>query len=64
VAGYGDDRARLSRRPRARAGDAVTTAPGEWHWHGAALGTFMVHLAVSDGVTEWAEQVTDDEYQG
>ena len=41
----------------------VTTAPGEWHWHGAARGTFMVHLAVSGGTTEWAEQVTDDEYR-
>ena len=51
-------------REEIRVGDTVTTAPGEWHWHGAALGTFMVHLAVSDGMTEWAEQVTDDEYQG
>ena len=51
-------------REEVRAGDAVTAAPGEWHWHGAAPGTFMVHLAVSDGMTEWAEQVTDDEYQG
>ena len=50
-------------RAEVRAGDAVTAAPGEWHWHGAALGTFMVHLAVSDGMTEWAEQVTDDEYR-
>jgi quercetin dioxygenase-like cupin family protein len=51
-------------REEVRAGDTVTTAPGEWHWHGAALSTFMVHLAVTDGTTEWAEQVTDDEYQG
>jgi hypothetical protein len=27
-------------------------------------GTFMVHLAVTDGTTEWAGRVTDDEYQG
>jgi quercetin dioxygenase-like cupin family protein len=45
------------------AGDSVTAAPGEWHWHGAAPGTFLVHLAVSDGITEWAELVTDEEYQ-
>jgi quercetin dioxygenase-like cupin family protein len=51
-------------REEIRVGDTVTTAPGEWHWHGAARGTFMVHLAVSGGTTEWAEQVTDDEYQG
>jgi len=24
----------------------------------------MVHLAVTDGTTEWAGQVTDDKYQG
>jgi quercetin dioxygenase-like cupin family protein len=51
-------------REEVRAGDTVTTAPGEWHWHAAAPGTFMVHLAVTDGTTEWAGQVTDDEYQG
>jgi hypothetical protein len=39
------------------------TAPGEWHWHGAAPGTFMVHLAVTDGTAEWAGPVTDNDYQ-
>jgi hypothetical protein len=33
-------------------------------WHGAAPAAFMVHLAVSDGPTEWAGPVADDEYQG
>lgn len=51
-------------REEVQAGDTVTTAPGEWHWHAAAHGTFMVHLAVTDSTTEWAGQVTDDEYQG
>lgn len=51
-------------REEIRAGDTVTTAPGEWHWHGAAAGAFMVHLAVTDGTTEWAGEVTDDEYRG
>lgn len=27
-------------------------------------GTFMVHLAVTDGTTEWAGPVTDDDCQG
>jgi quercetin dioxygenase-like cupin family protein len=46
-----------------RAGDTVTAAPGEWHWHGASPGAFMVHFAVTDGTTEWAEHVTDEEYR-
>lgn len=48
-------------------GDAVTFAPGEKHWHGAAPDSFMVHVAInpaadSDGGTEWLEPVTDEEY--
>lgn len=47
-----------------RAGDTVHAGPGEWHWHGAAPGTFMTHLAVQeavDGVTaEWGAHVTDE----
>ena len=62
--GAGLVQARGGAREEVRAGDTVTSAPGEWHWHGAAPGTFMVHLAVSDGTTQWAEPVTDDEYQG
>ena len=48
-------------------GDTVYTPPGEWHWHGAAPGHFMTHLAMweasSDGrETEWGELVSDEEY--
>jgi quercetin dioxygenase-like cupin family protein len=35
------------------AGDVVYTAPGELHWHGAAEGSDMTHVAVSVGETEW-----------
>lgn len=51
-------------RQAVRKGDTVTSAPGEVHWHGAAPGTIMTHIAVSDGTTEWHEHVTDDDYQG
>jgi quercetin dioxygenase-like cupin family protein len=51
-------------REQVRPGDTVTTAPGEWHWHSAAPGTFTDRLAVTDDTTEWAGHVTDDEYQG
>jgi quercetin dioxygenase-like cupin family protein len=47
-----------------RAGQTVYTPPGEWHWHGAAPGRFMSHLAMWDGVeageTEWAEHPAQD----
>jgi|SRR5581483_10842763 len=35
------------------AGDLVVAAPGERHWHGAAPGSSLTHLAVSRGVTTW-----------
>jgi quercetin dioxygenase-like cupin family protein len=47
-----------------RAGDTVVAGPGEWHWHGAAPGTFMTHFAISGGETEWSDHVTDEEYRG
>ncbi len=62
--GYGLVQTRGGEREEIRAGDTVTTAPGEVHWHGATPGAFMTHIAVTDGPTEWAEHVTDDEYQG
>jgi quercetin dioxygenase-like cupin family protein len=51
-----------------RPGDVVWTPPGEWHWHGAAPGNFLTHIAIWEGFgqgdeTEWGEPVTDAEYQ-
>jgi quercetin dioxygenase-like cupin family protein len=43
------------------AGDTVTIAPGDKHWHGAARDARMVHLAVNiDTTTEWMEAVEGD----
>jgi quercetin dioxygenase-like cupin family protein len=49
----------------AHPGDVIWTPPGEEHWHGAAAGQFMSHLALweTDEVA-WLEHVTDDEYTG
>jgi quercetin dioxygenase-like cupin family protein len=49
----------------AHPGDIIWTPPGEEHWHGAAPGQFMSHLALweTDEVA-WLEHVTDVEYQG
>jgi quercetin dioxygenase-like cupin family protein len=51
-----------------RAGDIITTPPGEWHWHGAAPDRFMTHLSITEAPgddrpeADWGEHVTDDEY--
>ncbi len=50
-----------------RPGDRVFFEPGENHWHGAAPGRFMVHLAIqpqdeSGNVVTWGEHVSDEEY--
>jgi quercetin dioxygenase-like cupin family protein len=51
-----------------RPGDVVWFAPGEKHWHGAALKTAMTHIAVYevlDGkAVDWMEQVSDKHYAG
>ena len=48
-------------------GDTVWIEPDEVHWHGAAPGHTMVHLAMQEsdehGVpVVWLEHVTDEEY--
>jgi quercetin dioxygenase-like cupin family protein len=53
-----------------RPGDIIYTPSREWHWHGAAPDHYMTHLSMTEGVgenqgpdPEWAEHVTDAEYQ-
>lgn len=51
-------------------GDAIYTAPGVGHWHGATPDSFMEHLAIvesagpdsSEPTATWGEHVTDEEY--
>ena len=50
-----------------RPGDRVFFEPGENHWHGAAAGRFMTHLAMqladeSGTPATWGRHVTDEEY--
>ncbi|WP_067885268.1 (R)-mandelonitrile lyase [Nocardia vaccinii] len=50
-----------------RAGDTIVTRPGEYHWHGAAPGSFMTHIAMQeaddDGVDAyWRAHVDDNTY--
>jgi quercetin dioxygenase-like cupin family protein len=49
-----------------RPGDVVWCPAGVKHWHGAAPGTAMTHLAITGIVNgksvEWMEKVNDDQY--
>ena len=48
----------------------LTTPPGQDHWHAAAPGCFMEHIAMLESAddpaetTTWKEHITDDEYEG
>ena len=46
-----------------RAGDTVWIPPDEEHWHGGDAETYLVHLAISLGRTDWLAEVTDAEYE-
>ena len=51
-----------------RPGAVVWFAPGEKHWHGAAPGTAMTHIAIQEKLNgkavDWMEHVSDDQYTG
>ncbi|MGE0231211.1 MAG: cupin domain-containing protein [Flavobacteriaceae bacterium] len=50
-----------------RAGDTVWIEPGDKHWHGAAPGHLMVHLAIQEKkegrAADWMEKVSDSDYR-
>jgi quercetin dioxygenase-like cupin family protein len=50
------------------AGDVITFAPGEKHWHGATATSAMTHIAVQEkldaSAVTWLEHVTDEQYKG
>lgn len=47
-------------------GDVIKIQPGVKHWHGASRDHEMTHIAVNtntkNGVVEWLERVSDEEY--
>lgn len=55
VDGEGYVQARGEPAQRIGAGDTVSAAPGEEHWHGAGPDARMSHVAVSIGETAWLE---------
>ncbi|MGH7904196.1 MAG: cupin domain-containing protein [Candidatus Dormibacteraceae bacterium] len=56
VEGGGWTQSRGAAPRRIGAGDFVSAAAGEVHWHGAATGGPMAHVAVSIGGIEWLEE--------
>jgi quercetin dioxygenase-like cupin family protein len=63
LAGEGRVQSRDGTGDKLQAGDTVHIPAGEEHWHGAAPGSFLLHLAVSVGATEWLDAVSDDDYK-
>lgn len=49
-----------------RPGDIVWIPPGVKHWHGAAAGTAMTHIAIAEAldgkVVDWLERVSDEQF--
>lgn len=49
-----------------RAGDVISCACGEKHWHGATATTGMSHIAVQEWLdgrpVDWLEKVSDEQY--
>ena len=48
-------------------GAIVVCPPGVKHWHGAAPGSIMTHLAVSESLeghpVQWLEEVSEEQYR-
>jgi quercetin dioxygenase-like cupin family protein len=44
------------------AGDVVWIPPDEEHWHGSTPDSYLVHLAISLGRTDWLDPVADEDY--
>ncbi len=45
-----------------RTGDVVWIDANERHWHGAAVDSYLVHMATSLGKTLWQEPVSEQDY--
>ncbi len=58
VAGEGRYQERGGEIRPLRPGDTIVAAAGVEHWHGAADGADMVHIAFSSGTSEWGEAPT------
>ena len=62
LAGEGRVQSRDGTGSPLRVGDTVHIPAGEEHWHGAAPDSYLLHLAVSVGDTDWLDAVSDEDY--
>ena len=62
LAGEGRVQSRDGTGSPLRVGDTVHIPAGEEHWHGAAPGSYLLHLAVSVGDTNWLDAVSEEDY--
>ena len=62
LAGEGWVQSRDGTGSKLQAGDTVHIPAGEEHWHGAAPESYLLHLAVSVGATDWLDAVSDSDY--
>lgn len=50
-----------------RQGDVVWIPPGVTHWHGAAPGSAMTHIAIQENLegktADWKDHVSDEQYR-
>jgi quercetin dioxygenase-like cupin family protein len=44
------------------AGDTVWIPAGEEHWHGGLPDSFLTHTAISLGMTDWLDEVREEDY--
>ena len=47
---------------RLRSGDIVWIPANERHWHGAGTDSYMIHVAISLGTTDWQDEVSQEDY--
>jgi quercetin dioxygenase-like cupin family protein len=62
VSGRGRVRTRGEAGHLLEPGDVIHVGPDEWHFHGGSRAAPMVHVAVTGGVPEWGEPVSDEEF--
>lgn len=66
LSGIGRFQSRGEKVVEIRPGDVIWIPPGEKHWHGAAPGNMMTHVAIQEadgtGYIEWLEPVSDEDY--
>jgi quercetin dioxygenase-like cupin family protein len=62
IAGSGFVVTRAGHSEPIRAGDIAWIPAGEEHWHGGSPDSFLLHTATSIGVTEWLDEVSEEDY--